>query len=114
MGISISMAPCVEEPWRAGLLQAQPQPECANVSLMLPSHGLACHELSLPCGRNGNSDAKVMASHFEAELVGIANAFALCEELPGGVEEDRPTVVWLEADQGGAPELKFKSFGSAP
>ena len=47
-------------------------------------------------GRDGNSDSKVFASQFEAELVGIANAFAVCEENPAGVEECRPTMVWLE------------------
>ena len=61
-------------------------------------------------GRDGNADCKVFASQFEAELVGIANAFALCEDNPEGVQEFRPTMVWLEAEEGKV-ELRFKSFG---
>jgi len=64
-------------------------------------------------GRDGNAESKIFAAHFEAELVGISNAFALCEEQPEGVDDNRPTVVWLEVEEEHAAqslELRFKSF----
>lgn len=46
-------------------------------------------------GVNGNRGAVIVASQFAAQLVSIADSFAVCEETPAGVVPNRPTRVSL-------------------
>ncbi|CAK4127872.1 unnamed protein product [Aphanomyces euteiches] len=59
-------------------------------------------------GIGGNTEAKVFAQKFDAELISIADTFTTCDALEarerGDVVDDRPTVVWLEDGV-----LQFKS-----